>query len=619
MARCKKATASKPMNKSFFSRLWISREVRVAILVAVLSAAGALFLASGDLRDGIWLLAIAAAIVAAFWYFVVRPARIPRDAVVCLRLSGSLPEDAHRSPLDQLLRHGALSMRQLRYGLEACASDPDVRALVIEITDIEAGLATAHEIHRLIAALRAAGKRVTAILCGDSIGMREYLAACGAGEVVANPDAMLMMLGVAMGQPFARRALERLGVGAQVLQWKEYKGAAELLSRDGMSPELRESLEAIIGDWKTLLADSIAAARSLDRARAEELVASGFLGAAAAQAAGLVDRAGYIEDIRAELDPEGKRKHFISFGRYLRHAVYRRERGRRQRIAVVFGTGPVIAGEVPPAGEFISGETTAGVIDRASRDERVRAIVFRVNSPGGSAVGSELVWRAVREAQGRGKPVVVSMGDVAGSGGYYVAMGADAIVAEPATVTGSIGVVYAKLEVSRLLERIGVHFDFARSSENSDALSFARPLSGTELEQVNAALGALYGNFTAKVAEGRRLTAEQAEALARGRVWSGVAARERGLVDELGGFSRAVEIARERARIAPATAHQLVVFSPRQPLVQLRDLIAPMGTRTPWAGDLAAAALGVPSRWAPAMIRILMRGGALLLCPFGSD
>lgn len=615
MARRKKATAHKVMKKTFFSRLWISREIRVAILVAILSAAGTLFLTSGELGDGIWLFVIAAAVVAAFWFFIVRPARIPRDAVVRLRLSGSFPEDAPRSPLDSLLRRGALSMRQLRYGLEACAADPDVRALVLEISSLEVGLATAHEIHRLIGAVRAGGKRVIAVLCGDSLGMREYLAACGAAEVVANPDSMLMMLGVAMGQPFARRALERVGVGAQVLQWKEYKGAAELLSRDGMSPELRESLEAIIADWKSVLVDAIAAARSLDRARAEELATAGFLGAAAARDAGLIDRVGYIEDLRAEFDPDGKRKHLVGFGRYLRHAIYRRERGRRERIAVVFGTGPVIAGEAPPAGEFISGETTAEVIDRASRDENVRAIVFRVNSPGGSAVGSEMVWRAVREAQGRGKPVVVSMGDVAGSGGYYVAMGADAIVAEPATITGSIGVVYAKLEISRLLDRIGVRFDFARSSENSDALSFARPLSERELGQVNDALAALYGNFTAKVAEGRRLTAEQAEALARGRVWSGIAAKERGLIDELGGFSRAVEIARERARIPAAAAHQLVTYAPRQPLVQLRDLVAPMGT--PWSGELAAAALGIPSRWAPAMIRILIRGGALLLCPFG--
>src|SRR5208282_2463668 len=183
-------------------------------------------------------------------------------------------------------------------------------------------------------------------------------------------------------------------------------------------------------------------------------------------------------------------------------------------------SGPVVSGEGPATGEFISGVATAAQIDRASRDERVSAIVFRVNSPGGSAVGSDLVWRAVREAQGRGKPVVVSMGDVAGSGGYYVAMGADAIVAEPATITGSIGVVYTKLSIRDLLAQAGIAIDVAKTDAIADALSWSRPMTEAELAQLNEVVGELYGNFTGKVAEGRKLDRDAAEAVARGRVWS---------------------------------------------------------------------------------------------------
>ena len=177
-----------------------------------------------------------------------------------------------------------------------------------------------------------------------------------------------------------------------------------------------------------------------------------------------------------------------------------------------------------------------------------------MNSPGGSAVGSDLVWRAVREAQKRGKPVVVSMGDVAGSGGYYVAMGADAIVAEPTTITGSIGVVYTKFSLRDLLDYLGIGIDAVKTDEIGDALSMARPLSDAELAQLNSVVGELYGNFTAKVAEGRKLDAAQAEEVARGRVWSGVAAKARGLIDELGGLARAVEIAREKAGLKPDEA-----------------------------------------------------------------
>ncbi|HEX8812241.1 MAG TPA: S49 family peptidase, partial [Terracidiphilus sp.] len=220
----------------------------------------------------------------------------------------------------------------------------------------------------------------------------------------------------------------------------------------------------------------------------------------------------------------------------------------------------------------------------------------------------------VREAQERGKPVIVSMGEVAGSGGYYVAMGADLIVAEPATITGSIGVVYMKLDLSRMLSNLGVRFDYAKTAQSGDALSLSRAMSEAELEQLNSALGEVYRNFTAKVSQGRKLSAEQTEEVARGRVWSGIAARERGLVDELGGFSRAVELAREKAGIPPGHAHQLVVYSAREPLFSIRNLLSP--ARVPARWHAAPEALGLPSDWAPALLQLLTRGGILLLSPF---
>ena len=351
-------------------------------------------------------------------------------------------------------------------------------------------------------AAQAGGKRVIALLRGDDAGLREYLVAAGAGEIVANPDTMLTMLGVATGGVFLKNALDKLKIQAQTLQWKEYKGAAETLGRDTMSPAVRESMEAIVADWEKILVEAIASARKLSPEKARELIAAGFVSAKFAVENHLIDREGYIEDIRAEFDPESKRKVFVSLARYRRHAIFTRERGQRARIALVHASGPVVSGEAPPTGEYISGVATAAQIDRASRDERVKAIVFRVNSPGGSAVGSDLVWRAVREAQGRGKPVVVSMGDVAGSGGYYVAAGADAIVAEPATITGSIGVVYAKFNLGSLLTELGVHFDFVKSAPISDAMSFARAMTDAELAQLNDTVGHLYSAFTAKVARG---------------------------------------------------------------------------------------------------------------------
>jgi protease-4 len=602
------------MKNPFTERLWISREVRLAIVVLILYVVGAIGLAFGHWGVGTAAIGIGIALVAAFHFAIVRPAQIPHDAVLVVRLSGPIEEDVTRSPLDQIMRRGAQSLDHLRYAFESAATDNDVRAIVVEITSFGAGLASAHEVHRLMRAAQAGGKRVIALLRGDDAGLREYLVAAGAGEIIANPDTMLTLLGVATGGVFLKNALDKLKIQAQTLQWKEYKGAAETLARETMSPAVRESMEAIVADWEKILVEAIASARKLSNEKARELIAAGFVSAKFAVENKLIDREGYIEDIRAEFDPRAKRKVFVSLARYRRHAIFTRERGRRARIALVHASGPVVSGEAPATGEFISGVATAAQLDRASRDERVSAIVFRVNSPGGSAVGSDLVWRAVREAQGRGKPVVVSMGDVAGSGGYYVAAGADAIVAEPATITGSIGVVYAKFNLGNLLSELGVHFDFVKSAPISDAMSMARAMTEAELAQLNETVGHLYTAFTAKVAEGRHLSPEQAEAVAKGRIWSGLAAKERGLVDEVGGLSTAVAIARDRAHIAKDRRHQLVTYRAERRWLDFRGSSADVST--PWAIRAAAGALGIPGRWAPAMLELLIRGGVMLLCPF---
>ncbi|MGC2302847.1 signal peptide peptidase SppA [Candidatus Binatus sp.] len=602
------------MKNPFTDRLWISREVRLGIVVAILFVVGAIGLAFGHWRLGITAIGIGIALVAAFYFAVVRPAQIPHDAVLVIRLTGPIEEDVTRSPLDQIMRRGANSLDHLRYAFESAAIDNDVRAIIVEIASFGAGLATAHEIHRLMRAAQAGGKRVIALLRGDDAGLREYLVAAGAGEIVANPDTMLTMLGVATGGVFLKNALDKLRIQAQTLQWKEYKGAAETLGRDTMSPAVRESMEAIVADWEKILVEAIASARKFSPEKTRELIAAGFVSAKFAVENKLIDREGYIEDLRAEFDPKSKRKVFINLARYRRHTIFTRERGRRARIALVHASGPVVSGEAPATGEHISGVATASQLDRASRDERVKAIVFRVNSPGGSAVGSDLVWRAVREAQGRGKPVVVSMGDVAGSGGYYVAAGADAIVAEPATITGSIGVVYAKFNLGNLLSELGVHFDFVKSAPISDAMSMARAMTDAELAQLNETVGHLYTAFTAKVAEGRHLSPEQAEAVAKGRIWSGLAAKERGLVDEVGGLSTAVAIARDRAHIAKDRRHELITYRAERRWLDFRGSSADVST--PWTIRAAAATLGIPSRWAPAMLELLIRGGVMLLCPF---
>jgi len=227
------------MKRSHFAGL--SREARVASLAAVLTAAGAICFDAGWRTAGIALLLAAGAIAIAFYLGVVRPATLPRDAVLMLRIAGALREDAPRSPIEQLRSRGLPTLFHLRQALEAAAADPAVKTVVVEILAPTIGLATAQELHGLLRALVAANKRVVAVLSGDNVSVRDYLLAAGAGEVVVNPDSAMLMLGVAAGGFFLKNALAKIGVEAQTLQWKEYKGAAEMFNREAMSPELRES------------------------------------------------------------------------------------------------------------------------------------------------------------------------------------------------------------------------------------------------------------------------------------------------------------------------------------------------------------------------------------------
>jgi protease-4 len=596
-----------------FNSLHLPIDARVGLAVAALIAVAAICIDRHWYFAGGALGAAAVTIVTLFYMMLARPARLPRDAVLMLRLADGLREAAPRSPLEQLRNRGATTLFHLRKALTAAAADPKLKAVLVDISSPGIGLATAQELHNLMRAIVAGGKRVIAVLSGDNVSVRDYLLASGAGEIVANPDSAVLMLGVAAGSMFLKDALANLGVEAQTLQWKEFKGAAETFTRDSMSPQVRESLEALIGDWDAIIAAQVGAARQLSVERSRELLGAGFITVTAACDAGLLDRPGYIEDLRDELSeglpPDRADERFVGLGRYLRHLDYQRGRG-RSCLALIHALGPVITDDAPLAGEFISGERLAEDLRSAARDDRVRAIVLRVNSPGGSAVGSDLIWRAVRDAQKRGKPVVVSMGDVAASGGYYVAAAADAIVAEPVTITGSIGVAYTKFSLQQVLQRVGIRIDTVKTAPVADALSLARAMTETELAQLDQTVAQLYANFTAKVADGRKLTAEATEEVARGRVWSGVAAKDRGLVDDLGGLDRAIGLAREKAGVAADEPLDLQPY-PTPSLLASLSLSFARAEASP-ALATASALLGVPPRWAPALLNLLSRSITVL-------
>jgi protease-4 len=435
--------------------------------------------------------------------------------------------------------------------LDAMAEDGEVSAVAVKIGDLRLGAGRIEELRAALARLRER-KPVLAYLTGG--GTREYWLATAATAIAMPPGSILEVNGISTSNLYLKEALARLGVAFEVVTAGAYKSAPEPLVRTGPSPETREATNALLDDVFGRLVNDVAAARRLPPERVRELVDQGLLGSAEAKEAGLVDEVLW-PDQAEELVRRLARSRLRVAGRY---------RPEPTRIAQRWGTPPIIeivriqgaiVGGRSRRGlaELVGAETVAAQLRRAAADRNVKAIVIRIESPGGDGLASDLIWREVVRARER-KPVVASMGDVAASGGYLAAVGANAIVAEPSTLTGSIGVFVVKPDLSGLLAKLGVGREAWARGETAQLASTTKPWTEKERRAVEREIESFYRQFVDRVAEGRRLPRAQAEAAAGGRVWTGRQAVERGLVDALGSLRDAVALAAERARLSPGEA-----------------------------------------------------------------
>jgi len=508
--------------------------------------------------------------------------------VLELDLTEGLTEGPPSDPLAALLSMRKPRLSEVLSGLRRARQDARVKALIVKIGGNPLGLATVQELRRAVIEFRASGKLTVAF--GETFGefgsgTVPYYLASAFERVYLQPSGDVGLTGVAMEQRFVKGALGKLGVGYEMGQRHEYKTAANTFTQDHMTEPHRESIGRIVESVNEQLVAGIAEGRRLDPAKVRELVDRGpFLGAEALET-GLVDRLAYRDEVYDEVKrAAGEAAHLLYVSRYAKNAAMRKlPNPTADGIALIHGLGPIRSGRSGRspfgAGGAMGSDTVSAALRGARRDEHVKAVVFRVDSPGGSYVASDTVWREIVLTR-KVKPVIVSMGDVAASGGYFVAMAADVIVAQPGTLTGSIGVFGGKPVLSQLLERVGVNTELVAEGANAGMFSTSRAFSPEQWERINAWLDRIYDDFVGKVAEGRGLTRERAHELARGRVWTGADAHERGLVDELGGLEDALVLARKRARLsddAPVRVH------PRpNPLERLRG---------PESSDDRAAAL----------------------------
>ncbi len=464
----------------------------------------------------------------------------------------TLPAVPPDDPVARLLARGRPQLRPILRALHEAAADRHVVGLVAKIGG-RLPWAAMQELRLGVQAFAASGKPTVAWAesIGDGTGdMTAYVLATAFDEIWLQPGGGVGVLGVGVETTFLRGALDRWGVEPQLDQRHEFKNAADRVMRRELTEAHRVALDRIAESIYSDAVAMVAAGRGLDPARVRELVDAGPRTAAEALGAGLVDSLGYRDEVYAAVRRRvGPDAELLFADRWRPHRAPSLPRRRAGHVALVAVHGEIVTGRSRPGpmGRQAGSDSVGAALRAAAADRHVRAVVVHVDSPGGSAVASETIWREVCRLRDTGRPVVVSMGRVAASGGYYVACPADVVVALPSTLTGSIGVFGGKVVVSDLLDRVGLTTGTVSRGERALMYSVRRGFTDGERERLGASLDAIYDDFVAKVAQGRRRPVAEIAEIARGRVWTGSDARDVGLVDELGGLRDAVRIARSRA------------------------------------------------------------------------
>jgi protease IV len=498
-----------------------------------------------------------------------------------LDLTEGIAEGPPQDPVSALLTLRRTRLPDLLDGLRRAGKDDRVRALVVKIGG-RIGLATIQELRGAVGDFRKSGKLTVAWAesFGDFVrGNVPYYLATGFDRIYLQPSGTLGLTGVAVEQVFLHDALAKLGIDFQSAKRYEYKSAADQLTETGFTGPAREAAARLTESVNEQLAAAIAEGRQKTIEQARALLDQGPFLAQQAVAEGLVDGLGYRDEVYDRVHKEaGLDATLLYLQRYQRsHALAELPRRlpkvpRERFVAMIYAHGAIRqgrSGRGPVGGGGLGSDTVAAALRAAAADERARAVVLRVNSPGGSYTASDVIWREVVRVRAGGKPVIVSMGDVAGSGGYFISAPADVIVAQPGTITGSIGVIMGKPVLRDMFGRAGVNTDtVGEGSEIATMFSASRPFSQTEWERINTWLDAVYADFTEKVAAGRRMTVERVHELGRGRVWTGADAVANGLADEAGGIHDAMAIAKRRAGLPDDAAVR--IFPRLGPLDQLR-------------------------------------------------
>ena len=503
-----------------------------------------------------------------------REPSVPTNATLVLKVGGDLSEVAPSNVVGYFRGGNTPIVRTIVENLRKAKADSRVSALLLKPTGFDSPYwAKVQEIRDAVVDFKKSGKPVYAYL--EYGGDREYFLASAADKVFLLPSSPLDLRGIATYQVFLRGVFDKFGVYPDMHHIGDYKTATNQLTEKGYTRAHKEMDESLNRDLYEQLVRGISDGRKKKDADVRALIDQGPFLPEDALRAGLVDDVAYEDQVEERLRPAGAdRLRKIESEDYARVSAASVGLNRGPRIGVIYATGAINSGRSgfdPLNGAVIGSDTLIESIRQARRDSSLRAIVLRIDSPGGSSVASDAIWRElmIAKTERADRPIIASMSDLAASGGYYIAMPAQVIVAQPGTLTGSIGIYGGKMVTAGIYEKLGAHIESTSIGKNAEIDSPARPFNPSELKKVQDELQAFYDQFVEKVAQSRHTTPEKIDAIAQGRVWTGRQARERGLVDALGGLEAAVAIAKQRAKLSADAEVELVVYPPRKSFYEL--------------------------------------------------
>lgn len=491
------------------------------------------------------------ALLCGFALLVFTPFAVADEAnIASLRISGGFPEKADGPGLFGEIEK---TLPEMVRRLDRAANDDDIKGVVLKLRGPNVGRGKIAEIRAAIKRIRDAGKPVVAEL--ESAMPADYMIASACDTITMPESGILALTGIRAEITYYKGLFDLLGVQADMLQVGDFKGAAEPYTRDSMSPEFRKQFSKVIDDFYLQMIENIAKDRGLKADQVRSAIDIGLLTPSKAKELGLIDQVAYADELPAwfakkiKVDSVAMKKDYGNqsidtdfsgmFGMIKMFELILGQQAAptksdRKKVAVVFATGPIMPGESTTSLfglSTVGSDTIVKALRKAAVDESVVSIVLRVDSPGGSALASDLMWREIQRIK---KPIYASMGDTAASGGYYISMGCDKIFAEPGTLTGSIGVVGGKVAIKDALSKVGVKTDTISRGKNADIFSMMTPFSDSERKAFRSFMVETYDQFTTKAAQGRGMKKEELEKLAGGKLWSGRMAKEVGLVDEIG-------------------------------------------------------------------------------------